>query len=66
MTTTTSKDKPGSKPLKPDKKVAPNTLSQKELKRRQENMLAMGRSLGFKKVPFKGVIIQIPEGTDII
>ena len=63
MTTTTNKDKPGKTPSVPDKKAAPNMLSQEELKRRRDNMLAMGKELGFKHHgPLKEAIIQIPEG----
>ena len=63
MTTTTNKEKPGKKPLKPGKKVAPNTLSKKKLKARSDAILAFGKEQCFKEVPPKGAIIWIPEGT---
>ena len=63
MTTTTNKDKGGKTPSAPDKRVAPNTLSQKELRRRRDAMLAMGKRLGFKEKPLDGAIIWFQEGT---
>lgn len=62
MTTTTHKEKPGSKPLKPDKKLAPNTLSQEELKKRHDAIRAFGKERGYKEGRLNGAIIWFPEG----
>ena len=67
MTTSKSKDGPGSKPLKTDSKKAPNTPSGVEHRMRMRGkLLALAKEHGFKERRLDGAIIWIPEGTDII
>jgi hypothetical protein len=65
MNTTINKGKPGKTPSAPVKAKAPNIVSQDELKRRDKDRISRMKKRGYKLVPLKGAIIQIPEGTDI-
>ena len=70
MTTTTNKDKPGKTPSSegrqdlnnPNNRKNYTPLTVEERKKVRDYRLAMAKKSGFKHVPFKGVIIQIPEG----
>ena len=65
MTTKKSKDKPGKKPLKTDKKAS-SMPSVADRKRTQDKFLALAKERGYKKGRLGGAIIHIPEGTDIM
>ena len=64
MTTTTNKERPGSKSPKTEEKAkAPNTVSPEVLKRRHDRMMKFAKEHGFKEGRLGGAIIWFSEGT---